>query len=244
MNRPEPFDPMWESPRVSTAPTDDPWKLDYADIEGEPLHLRNYAVRAYRLDPERILLRGVVDDRKSGAGWIPWDDATVVMHHMVLDLVVEYPSLVILDARLMMEAHPHQQCITIESKYRELIGVSVARGFTHKVREMFGGPRGCTHTTALLQAMAPVAVQTTWGMAMANRREAAAAEGRDISNELPSRSTEEDRQSAVRFSLNSCHVWDEEGPVVAQLRSGSSFGVPLPIHRRMVQHGIDPTREL
>jgi len=37
--------------------------------------------------------------------------------------------------------------------------LSIARGFTHKVRGLFGGPRGCTHTTALSQAMAPEAIQ-------------------------------------------------------------------------------------
>ena len=45
-----------------------------------------------------------------------------------------------------------------------LVGLSIARGFTHRVRELFGGPRGCTHTTALLQAMAPIAMQCFWSM--------------------------------------------------------------------------------
>ena len=65
-------------------------------------------------------------------------------------------------ANAALETHPHAACPRIEDHYQHLIGLSIARGFTHKVRELFGGPRGCTHTTALLQAMAPVAIQSMW----------------------------------------------------------------------------------
>lgn len=240
MTRPEPFDWTYESPRVSIEPTDDPWKLDFADLEDEPLHLRNYAVRSFRLSPDRFLVRGVVDDRKGGSSWIPWDNTTVVVHHMVLDLVVEFPSLVISEASVVMETHPHDTCFHIEDKYRLLKGVSVARGFTHKVREMFGGPRGCTHVTALLQAMAPVAVQSTFGMGRANSRDAMIADGRDPSKEPLPAPTEEDRRLAAMVSLNSCHVWDEEGETVRKLKAGESIPLPLPLMRRLASHGLDP----
>jgi hypothetical protein len=202
VTRPEPFDWTYESPRVSIEPTDDPWKLDFADLEDEPLHLRNYAVRSFRLSPDRFLVRGVVDDRKGGSSWIPWDNSTVVVHHMVLDLVVEFPSLVISEASVVMETHPHDTCFHIEDKYRLLKGVSVARGFTHKVREMFGGPRGCTHVTALLQAMAPVAVQSTFGMDCANGRRDDRRRKRPVQGRCPPRPRR--IALAAMVSLNSC----------------------------------------
>ena len=62
------------------------------------------------------------------------------------------------------EHHPREECPSITAHYDELVGLSIARGFTHRVRELFGGPRGCTHTTALLQAMAPIGMQCFWSM--------------------------------------------------------------------------------
>lgn len=239
MSRPDPFDWTYESPRVSVEPADDPWKLDFADLEGEPLHLRNYAVRAYRRSATEFLLRGVVDDRKRASNWIPSDSSMMVMHHMVIDLVIEYPTLTILKADVTFEAHPNDICFHIEDRYHLLEGVSIARGFTHKVREMFGGPRGCTHVTALLQAMAPVAVQSIWGMGAANRREAAVAAGVDLSKQAPPPPSEEEQRTGSMYSLNSCHVWDEQGEVMEQIRSGVELPLPLPIRRRMAKHGLD-----
>lgn len=239
MSRPEPFDWTYESPRVSIEPTDDPWKRDFDDLDGEPLHLRNYAVRSYRLSRDRFLIRGVVDDRKSGDSWIPGDTEPVVVHHMVLDLVIEFPSMVIAEASVVMETHPHETCIAIEDKYRLLQGVSIARGFTHKVRDMFGGPRGCTHVTALLQAMAPVAVQSVFGMGRANRHDDALAAGADARDPMAP-PTDEERRMAAMVSLNSCHVWDEEGDTVRRLRAGESIPLPLPLQRRLASHGLDP----
>ena len=232
MSRPEPFDWTYESPRVSIEPTDDPWKLDFADLEDEPLHRRNYAVRSYRISRDRFLIRGVVDDRKTGDSWIPGDDEPVVVHHMVLDLVVEFPSLVIAEANVVMETHPHEWCIRIEDKYQQLQGVSVARGFTHKVRELFGGPRGCTHTTALLQAMAPVAVQSMWSFRMMAAADAGGAGGPDFS-------TPEARMRAMATNLNTCHIWAEDGEQVTGIRNGEPMEVPVWIVKRFRELGLD-----
>ena len=83
---------------------------------------------------------------------------------MVIDLTIGFPDLVISDVAVEMQTHPHGYCPSIVEHYRKLIGLSIARGFTHKVRDLFGGPKGCAHTTALLQAMAPVAIQSIWSM--------------------------------------------------------------------------------
>ena len=78
--------------------------------------------------------------------------------------------MVIEAAEVVFEAHPHTTCVDIVESYQGLVGLSITRGFTHKVRELFGGPRGCTHTTALLLAMGPVATQCTWSMYAAEAR--------------------------------------------------------------------------
>jgi hypothetical protein len=128
------------------------------------LHTRSYDVASYRESDTLLRIRGKVHDIKPAGLYLPEDPDPMSIHEMVVDLVVEFPSLKIVDAGIVMETHPHHECTKVVDHYKNLIGLSIARGFTHKVRELFGGPRACTHTTALLQAMAPVATQSMWSM--------------------------------------------------------------------------------
>ena len=137
---------------------------DGVDASDELIHERAYVVRAYRSGSDKLILRGSVRDQKPPGLYILDDPEPLTIHHMIVDLTVAVPSLEIVQARAVLETHPHASCKRIEDHYGELVGLSIARGFTHKIRELFGGPRGCTHTTALLQAMAPVAMKAamTW----------------------------------------------------------------------------------
>ncbi len=143
--------------------TPHPEGVDAAD---ELVHERAYVVRAYVKDDRTLALRGAVRDQKPPGLYVPADPEPMTIHHMIVDLEIEVPSLVITKATAVLNVHPHLTCKNIEPHYGNLVGLSIARGFTHKVRELFGGPRGCTHTTALLQAMAPVAVQSMWSFRM------------------------------------------------------------------------------
>ena len=152
-------------------------------------------VRAFRLSAERLLIRGAVRDQKPPNLYIADDDQPLTIHHMQIDLEVAFPSLEIVAAAVRFETHPHGGCPSIIDHYDGLVGLSIARGFTHKVRELFGGPRGCTHTTALLQAMAPVAVQCFWSM------EAAAASSPETNADQAAR----DRRSE-RWAIEPQHL--------------------------------------
>ena len=114
--------------------------------------------------------------------------------------------------------------------YQGLVGLSISRGFTHKVRELFGGPRGCTHTTALLQAMAPVAIQSIWSFRMAQTEGGAPSGPFD---------TAAAREGVLATNLNSCHVWAEDSEHVATLRNGEPMEVPLWITKRFSELGRD-----
>lgn len=199
----------------------------------EVLHDREYRVRAFRMSDDRLMIRGAVRDQKPPGMYVPDDDAPLTMHHMVVEIEIEFPSLVIAAARAVLEIHPHTECPRIEDHYRELVGLSIARGFTHKVRELFGGPRGCTHTTALIQAMAPVAVQCFWSMR--------ASKARRSGVDAPFAPVEdESAKVAWRYNVGSCHVWDPEGELVAAVERGGEVEVPLQIQRRMREMGRDP----
>jgi hypothetical protein len=206
---------------------------DLAALDLPLLHDRTYRVRAYYEAADRMRLRGMVRDRKPAGLYVASDPRPLVVHHMIVDLVVAYPSLEIVAANAVMETHPNVECPRIEDHYANLVGLSIARGFTHRVRELFGGPRGCTHITALLQAMAPVAIQTTWSMRSYNRGAEPVAP--------PSRMTPEQRREAFRFNVDSCHVWASDGEFVGQLDRGADVPLPMWMEQRFRELGLDET---
>ncbi len=196
------------------------------------LHDREYRVGAWRIDDGELLIRGAVRDQKPPGLYLPDDPDPITIHHMQVELRVAFPSMEIVGAEVLLETHPHVSCPRIIDHYGELVGLSIARGFTHRVRELFGGPRGCTHTTALLAAMAPVAVQCIWSMQ--------ASSGKRGLVERPSQAmSPAERETVWRSSLNSCHVWEEGGEHVAAMRSGVPVEPPLPMQRRFAELGID-----
>jgi hypothetical protein len=212
--------------------------------ELEVLHSRTYEVKAYRKDANTMMLRGVVRDVKPAGLYVADDPEPLTIHHMVLDLDISFPSMEIVRVEVVFEDFPHATCPTIVPEYQKLVGLSIARGFTHTIRDLFGGPRGCTHVLALLQAMAPVTNQTRFSMMAATAR-AAAVEGTDVADGMPSTFgetaslTPEQRLAAMRFNLNTCHIWDEEGEHVQSMKRGEPGEVPVWITKRYAKLGRD-----
>ncbi len=196
------------------------------------LHTRKYDTEVYKVDDTRIRAVGTVRDTKPAGMYIEDDPEPLTIHDMRLVIEVDIASLTIADTWLEFEAHPNDECPGIVDHYRQLIGLSVSRGFNRKVRELFGGPRGCTHTTALLQAMGPVIVQSMWSLRMLDKQ----ARGlRPF--EIDPQQGEGDGALA---NLNTCHVWAEDGPLVAQVRAGEwGDSVPVWIRRRLPELGRD-----
>lgn len=221
--------------------TEDAWQgkpdLLPPDPELLPLHERDYKVRAWKLDDATMLIRGAVMDVKPGAQLASAlaaaggddDGRPLAVHHMIVELKVSYPALTIAEANVVFEVHPQPACPRISDSYAQLVGLSVARGFTHKVRELFGGPRGCTHTTALLQAMAPVAVQCLFSMGN--------------STSVPRRDDVEARRrglSEASFMRDTCHIWSGDGELWQGVREGRMPPLPLPMQERIRAAGLSP----
>jgi hypothetical protein len=177
----------------------------------------------------------MVRDIKPPGVYVRSDPDPLTVHHMVVDLLVSYPELEVRDANVVIETHPNVACPRVADHYKSLIGLSIARGFTHQIRALFGGPRGCTHTTALLQAMAPAVVQATWSMRSAQ----------DASNDPATREAamKARNEARVRHNVDSCHVWAADGELTAVALSGVPTPVLLPLARRMRELGLDPQAE-
>lgn len=190
------------------------------------IHTRRYEVRAFHMADDRLLLRGVVVDEKPIGLYIESDPDPLWMHHMILDLEIHFPSLMIEKATATFHEHPHMGCTNIIDHYKKLEGMSITRGFNAKVRELFAGPRGCTHTTALLQAMAPVAVQSMWSMRVASAR----------SRGVPLADLGEGPQTAS--PVNTCHLWEESGELAVAVKNGEVIEAPLSITKRLRSLGL------
>ncbi|MGY9074374.1 MAG: DUF2889 domain-containing protein [Acidimicrobiales bacterium] len=193
------------------------------------LHNREYRVQTYRVGPDRLMIHGALRDQRPPGLAIPDDPEPLTIHHMTLELLVSYPEGEVLDVTTTFRTHPRSNCTDIVERYDELIGLSLTRGFTHKVRELLGGPRGCSHTTALLQAMAPAAMQSFGGMRTINALE----QGEDV------RLTAGSLGDSWSRLLNTCHVWAEDGTAVAALRAGEQDEQLIPIRSRLAKLGRD-----
>jgi len=204
------------------------------DNDLEPIHTRQYETRVYRAGEDELLVRGAVSDVKPGGLYVLDDPEPLEVHQMQIELRVALPHLEITAARVLFESHPHEKCPLICEDYEQLVGVSIARGFSRKIQELFGRQRGCTHTNALLQAMAPAVVQATWSVSIQRSRDA----GRS-----PGLHGTADREARIDANTNTCHIWDERGEHVAALKRGDPPQRPmLVIEERLRELGRDDTR--
>ncbi len=198
---------------------------------GQLLHTRTYEIESRFEDEQHFRLVGHLRDVNPNGMWGIDDDEPMTVHHMELHVTVNALTLQISEVFTKMHVHPQTQCPVIEASYQQLVGLSIARGFTHKVREMFGGPRACTHIGALVLAMAPVAIQTLWPFF----RGQAPSGAQDMFADPASRRRELER------NRDTCHVWATGGPMFDVLENGGDIPVPLWGQQRLRERGLDPS---
>ena len=198
------------------------------------LHTRAYEIESVLEDDEHFRLIGQLRDVNPNGLWGIGANEPLTIHHMQVELLVLASTLTIVDVSVEMLVRPQLECRDILPAYDQLIGLSIARGFTHKVREMFGGPRACTHIGALLNAMAPVAVQSLWSFFGA--RQALAAEAGVAAETTEARQGPNSDDFAR--NRNTCHVWADEGPMFARMDRGEDMPAPLWAIERLGEKGV------
>ena len=214
--------------------TPTPWRTD-SILPSPPagsvpvLHDREYRVESFLLDDGNLLIQGALRDQKPPGLFVPGDLEPLTMHHMQVALEISLPDRVIVAVHTDFEAYPHAGCPSIIEHYDQLVGLSIARGFTHRIRELFGGPRGCSHTTALLQAMAPIAMQSSKSI------ESIEAERRGEPNPIVVRPPGVGEN--WEYLTDTCHVWAEGGVRHAEIERGGVQTIPVDV--RLRELGID-----
>ena len=194
------------------------------------LHDREYRIESFLLDNGNLLIHGALRDQKPPGLLVPGDPEPLTMHHMQVGLEISVPDRTIVAVQTHFEAYPHRGCPAIIDHYERLVGLSIARGFTHEVRRLFGGPRGCAHTTALLQAMAPIAMQSSKSI------EAIQAQRAGAPNPIVTRPA--GQGTSWEYLLNTCHVWAEGGERHSVIDEGGMQTIPVDV--RLRELGVDP----
>lgn len=159
----------------------------------EALHRRAIDIRGFRREDGNYDIEGHLVDTKAfdfklAAGLRP---AGQPVHGMWLRITVNR-DLVIVDAAAAMDHVPFAgACDTIAPEYRRLVGLAIRPGYIQRLKELFGGVRGCTHVTELAGALATAAFQTMAGQRV----------------QPPEKKP---------FQLDRCHALDSMGTVVAR----------------------------
>jgi len=192
------------------------------------LHSRSYDIKTYRVDASTIRMVGQVVDAKPAGLLIADDPEDLHIHDMTVTLMVTFPLLEITAVEVRYAEFPHPECPGISSAYQALVGQSIAAGFSRFVNQTLGRERGCTHVGALLKAMAPVAVQTNYSMIRLPH---------DEHGPRNDEWTPEQRQRSMAFTLNSCHIWAEDGPYAQAVANNEPGEAPVWLRNRLTKLG-------
>lgn len=135
--------------------------LDPLETGGYPLHCRTLIVEVLQDHNGMVrTLATIVDLRKQG--WIPTGgelQTAGIIHHMSLDVQVDMLS------RRIERFEPSQLVVAFEAsertggdscrdpihRLRKMVGETLDNGNARRLREIFGGPLGCSHLLTLAQ---------------------------------------------------------------------------------------------
>jgi len=166
-----------------------------------PTHRRTITIESFDVDAGYEIHATLTDES-------PWADNSVnvhTLHHMGLVVTIDRSTLTIVDARAQMEDFPHEECQTIEPAFRQLVGLSVVRGYTRAVQDRLGRQRGCSHLEFLARAIGPAAIQT---MASSRSRRG---------DSVVTKSSTTDEGS---WLVNTCHLWAQGGIGAEKVATG------------------------
>lgn len=187
-------------PTGDTAPA--PGRLVPAP-DAVPHHRRTLTISAYDAPDGGVLMVGRLRDERP---WATRPGDLPVVHDLELRLLVSVPDLVVRDAEAVFHTYPHTECPAVADAYRQLIGLTIGRGWTTALRSRLGGGAGCTHLRELARAMAPATLQAAFS--------AYTRSGGDRSL------SSEQAGAAMAVVAGSCHVWAADGVGPAKIARG------------------------
>ena len=175
--------------------------LPQPTVERQHLHTREVSCQGFERKDGLFDIEGRMTDIKTydidnqdRGGQIKAGEA---IHDMSIRLTIDL-DFKVHRVEAVIDYAPFKLCPVIADRLKQLEGLSIAPGWSRKLKQLFGGVQGCTHLSELLGPIATTAFQAT-GTA---RRQRAEQDGGQTS-------------SANRL-VNSCHALADHGEVVKQ----------------------------
>ena len=170
----------------------------------ELVHTRQIVCRGYKRSDGLYEIEASVFDEKGQA--VPFRSRPDVrpgerIHSFTLRVVIDR-DYTIRDAQAQTLAAPWPICTDIALDYRKLIGLRIGPGFNRAVRQVLGGPLGCTHLTDLLGQVGNTYMQTSFPDRLARQRQVSADP-----RQWPD-------QRTLGF-IGECRAWRADGDAVA-----------------------------
>jgi len=170
----------------------------------QKIHTRQIDIATYKGASDSLVIEGVLKDerllesfRLTGEIHPPG-----TVHHMIIRIKVSVQDLVIEDVGVEMPTVPRKECRETLESLLPIKGIPIVAGFAAKVIDLAGGVKGCCHIMALLNAMAPAAVQGAWS--------AMARTPIDPATYIP---------VTMERVRNTCWVWRSDGSLMKEYNS-------------------------
>ncbi|MGQ9676380.1 MAG: DUF2889 domain-containing protein [Chloroflexota bacterium] len=168
------------------------------------VHTRQIRVESYDIGDGQLLIRGSLEDNRPQPMRLADGEVRPpgVVHGLRLEMVVKCPDFTITSVEASMPNVPQDACREALPTFQALVGQRISPGFTDRTKRLLGGNKSCAHFVSLILAMAPSAIQA-YGAILGRREDIISTEG--IADRL-------------RYLINTCLVWAEDGPMVQRLR--------------------------
>lgn len=171
--------------------------------KNQKIHTRKIDITTYEDTSDSVVVEGILkDDRLLDSYRIAGERIPPgTFHHMVVRIKVRGFQLIIEEIEVEMPTVPHDICLETLRCLEPVKGMSIAPGFTSKVKALVGGSKGCNHLLALLTAMAPAAVQGAFS-----------AKAREPLDQKTS------ALIALKRLKDTCWAWRDAGPLIEKYK--------------------------
>jgi len=128
------------------------------------VHCRKLEITTYTDEPGAVILEGRLLDECFVTRYMMGGEQRPpgFIHDLVVRMKVSGPALTIAGIDVKMPTVPRSECRQALDCLDPLVGMPITSGFTVRVKELVGGPKGCAHLVSLVLTMAPAAVQGAW----------------------------------------------------------------------------------
>ncbi|MBF0528865.1 MAG: DUF2889 domain-containing protein [Deltaproteobacteria bacterium] len=175
-------------------------------ITGPPIHQRHIEIRTYPASNDQVVVEGWLKDERLISGYRLSGEPlpSGIIHWMCIRLLVGDRPPTILDAEAEMPGIPHELCEETRDSVKKVIGLPIVSGYSEKIHALLGGVAGCAHLTHLLVVLGPAAIHGVWTKSSQQSRPRP-----EKIEEIP----------GLRYLVNSCRLWAEDGVFMRQLKN-------------------------